>query len=253
MKIDKYKRMSTGKYKVLFVNGQELLLWEEVILKYDLLLKKEIDSNTFDDIRISNQMWDVYYDALKCLKRHFMSIGELKNVLIRKEYNIDLIEAVLEKLIEQKYLDDDLFCSSYINSQLMSSNKGPNKICLELTNKGVSSEIVYSKITVFTKELQEEKIRKLISKGLKGNHTRGGNVLKNKIISDLVNLGYDCGTILGIIDNYDFFSNDLLAKKEYDKLYRTLSKKYSGEELLYRIKQRMYQKGFDYEKQIEKN
>ena len=35
-----------------------------------------------------------------------------------------------------------------------------------------------------------------------------------------------------------------LAKKEYDKLYKKLSRKYSGQELEFKINQKLYQKGF---------
>ena len=41
MKILKYKKGSKGKYKVYLDNGLELQLYEDVILKYELLLKKE--------------------------------------------------------------------------------------------------------------------------------------------------------------------------------------------------------------------
>ena len=36
----------------------------------------------------------------------------------------------------------------------------------------------------------------------------------------------------------------LIIKKEYDRLFRKLCKKYEGEELKYQIKNRLYQKGF---------
>ena len=36
-----------------------------------------------------------------------------------------------------------------------------------------------------------------------------------------------------------------LVKKEYDKIYKKLSKKYSGSELEYKVKQKMYSLGFN--------
>ena len=38
-----------------------------------------------------------------------------------------------------------------------------------------------------------------------------------------------------------------MVKKEYDKLYKKLSRKYSGNELEYKIKEKLYQKGLYYE------
>ena len=51
-----------------------------------------------------------------------------------------------------------------------------------------------------------------------------------------------------IINDYDYSDNKDLYKKEYDKLYRKLSKKYEGKELEYKINERLYQKGLYYEK-----
>ena len=50
-----------------------------------------------------------------------------------------------------------------------------------------------------------------------------------------------------VISNYQFGNDIELAKKEYDKLYKKLSRKYSGEELKYKIKEKLYQKGLKYE------
>ena len=51
-----------------------------------------------------------------------------------------------------------------------------------------------------------------------------------------------------VIDNYNFNDTSAIAKKEYEKLYTRLSRKYSGTELEYKIKEKLYQKGLSYEK-----
>ena len=59
---------------------------------------------------------------------------------------------------------------------------------------------------------------------------------------DFINKGYSKEEILKILDNKDL-TNDDLYEKEYKKLYNKYSKKYSGDELEYFIKQKLYQKG----------
>ena len=68
-----------------------------------------------------------------------------------------------------------------------------------------------------------------------------------KIINDLLKLGYSRDIIVEIVDKREFSVSKDLIKKEYDKLYRKYSKKYSGSELEYKIKQKLYQKGLVYE------
>ena len=49
------------------------------------------------------------------------------------------------------------------------------------------------------------------------------------------------------MSNVEFTDTKDIQKREYDKLYRRLSKKYSGRELEYKIKEKLYQKGLYYE------
>ena len=60
---------------------------------------------------------------------------------------------------------------------------------------------------------------------------------------NLITLGYEKQLIVSCLDNFEI--NDSEAyKKEYNKIHDKLSKKYSGKELEYKIKQKLYQKGF---------
>ena len=95
--------------------------------------------------------------------------------------------------------------------------------------------------------ISREKIDKIIRISIKSNRNRGGVVLKNKIINDLINNGYSYDVITKVISNYEFDNDSIIAKREYDKLYKRLSRKYSGKELEYKIKEKLYQKGLSYE------
>ena len=247
LKIIKYKKSTNGKYKVYLEDGRELSLYEETILKFELLLKKEVLD--IPSINEYNLEWDVYYVALKSLKSRFKSAKEIRDLLIKKEYPIDLVDNAINKLIKQGYLNDDSFTKGYINNQIMTTSKGPFKIRRELIDKGISSLIIDENLDLFDDFLQLERIEKLASKLLKSNRTKGGSVLRKKITTDLVNLGYDSELVYKVLSKYNFNDTREIAKKEYDKLYKKYSRKYEGEELNYKIKQAMYQKGLIYEEE----
>ena len=63
MKINKFKKVGKNKYKVIFDNT-ELTLYEDVILKYDLLIKNDVDIDLIDKIVEENRSYDVYETAL---------------------------------------------------------------------------------------------------------------------------------------------------------------------------------------------
>lgn len=247
MLIKKYKKLSNGQYKLFLDDDSEICLYEDVILKYNLLLDKSINPNLKKDIELYNNLCDVYYVSIRSLRNRFRSTKELRDLLLKKGYLIEDIDAVIKKLLDQGYLNDDSFCKSYINSQMITSSRGPLKITKELLSKGVSIDIINNNIDVFTVEQQVEKITKIVNKLIKSNKTRGGNILKKKILTDLVNLGYDPSLVSRELTKYNFNVGDDIYKREYDKLYKKYSRKYEGRELEYKIKEKLYQKGLYYE------
>ncbi|MBR2828158.1 MAG: RecX family transcriptional regulator, partial [Bacilli bacterium] len=210
MKIEKYKKMSKGRYQLLLDNGEKLVLYEEVILKFELLLKKEIDVNTMIEVDKLNQEWDVYYQGLNSLRVRYKSIYELELFLLKKEYPQDLVDKSIHKLMEQGYLNDRSFTKGYIHNKMVTSNSGPNKIEKELLDKKIDLSIISEEMKVFTREEQEIKVKKIIEKEIRSNRNRGGIVLKNKIYHDLIQYGYDSSISTSILSSYTFDTDSSL-------------------------------------------
>lgn len=247
MRINKYKKKSNGKYTVELEDGREFTLYEDVILKFNLLIKKTIDDSEIESINNLNKEYDVYYVALKSVKSRVKSTHDLRMLLLKNEYPIDLIDNAIEKLTSQGYLDDRSFAFSYVNNQMLSTSYGPYKIERDLLEKKIDNNIIRDALLVFDDDEQSVKIKKIINKKLKSNNNRGGIVLKQKIFNDLKLLGYDIVLSGKILDNYLFDNDNNLAKKEYDKLIKKYSRKYSGEELKMKVREKLYQKGLKYE------
>ncbi len=247
MKITKYKKSRNGKYIVYFNDGRSTILYEDVILKYNLLLKKEISESLFEEINNINFEYDVYYVGLKSITSRFKSIYELRCFLSKKDYPDELIDKAIDKLISQGYLNDRLFARSFINNQILITSNGPIKIRNELDKKKINSKIIDDEIVAFNDDIQIEKIGKIINKLIKSNHNKGGIVLKQIIINDLKNKGYSYSLISSVIDNYNFDIDKTIAKKEYEKLYKKYCNKYEGFELERKIKEKLYLKGLSYE------
>ncbi len=247
MKIEKYKKTTKGRYKIYLDDGRELVLYEDVILKFELLLKKEILEADMMAINMANQECDVYQVAVESINHRFKSIYDTREFLIKKEYPIDMIDRAIEKLEKQGYLNDRSFAKSYINNQIVTTNKGPYKIRRELSEHRVSCEIINEELEVFDVSQQLEKIKKVATRLFNSNKNRGGAILKKKIVNDLINLGYDISVISKVLEDFDFSNNKDIAEREYEKLYKRLSRKYEDKELEYKIKEKLYQKGLYYE------
>lgn len=247
MKIIKYKKNSNNKYTIILDDQRKYIFYEDVILKFNLLLKKEISNFDLEKMSEANLEYDVYYVALNSLRSKFRSTYELETLLKKKQYPSELIDTAIEKLTKQGYLNDRSFAKGFINNKIITTNYGPFRIIRELEKRKINSNIIEDEMILFSSELQIEKIKKIIDSKIKSNRNKGGLILKQKIVDDLKMNGYEYDIISTVISNYDFGNNKEIAKKEYDKLYKKYRKKYSGYELDKIIKEKLFLKGLYYE------
>lgn len=246
MRIEKFKKTKNGQYELTLIDNTTISIHEDLILKYNLLITKTMDETQKKRILKENEIYIAYDKALKYLNAKMRSTNEMNFYLRKQEYDEKIINNVIDKLIGEKYLDDEKYTLYFINDKIKLSNDGPLKIERELEQKGINSDIISKHIIKFNQIIQKEKIEKIIKKQVKNNHNKSSTMLKRKILDYLINLGYEkniINTILNKIYNYD---DETIRQKEYEKIYKKLSGKYSGYELEQRLKQKMYEKGFRY-------
>lgn len=249
MQVNKFTKGKNGMYTVTLEDKTKLTIHEDLILKYNILISKNITDELKNKILEENKKYEIYEIALSYINKKLRSSKELKKYLIKKEYQAELIDQVIELLYNQGYLNDKVYSTSLVHDRMILSMDGPNKIKKELSDNGIDNNTIEEVIEEYTKDIELERIEKIVNKQIKLNKNKGSNLLKKKINMYLINLGYNYDSINTILNSVKISDNDLY-KKEYDKLYNTLSKKYSGKELEYKLKQKLYQKGFnisDYE------
>ncbi len=237
-----YKKEKNSQYKLTLDNSMTLSLYEEVILKEELLIKKEIAD--LDKLVFINQEYDVYYKCLKYISKKNKTVKEVTLYMKKLDFPMEMIEKAILLLQKQGYLNDSFYAESYINQKIVISSSGPSKIKDELNKKGIEDTVILDKLSVFSKELQIEKINNIISKLIKTNRNKSSIQLKNKIINYLIQQGYYIDDIKNSLNVFSIRDDKNLVEKEYNKIKKRLSRKYSGVELEYKIKQQMYQKGF---------
>ena len=246
MKILKYEKKKNGMYQVLFDNDFNVDIHEEIILKYGLLIKKEANDKEIDKMLDENKKYIAYNLSIKYLSAKMRSIKEVREYLYKYSFDKDTVDEVIELLLKETYLDDSIYAKAFINDKILLSNDGPNKIRNKLKELGIKEDIIEKSILDFTDEIQIEKIEKIIDKQIKTNRNKSAFALKNKITDYLCNLGYYKSLVIECLNKTSIKEDKDLMKKEYEKIYNKLSKKYSGNELEYKVKQKMYALGFNY-------
>lgn len=248
MKIEKYQKLKSGKYKVYLEDDRKLELYEDSILKYNLLISKELDDELIEEIQKDNNYLDAYYLSLKYLDVRPRSKKEINDNLVKKGFDSEVIIDTIKKLERQGYINDVSFGRMYLNNKLITTSNGPLKIRKELQQHNLSDEDINNILEDYTEDIQIEKINKQINRIVKSNHNKGNVYIKRKINMDLNNEGFSSSLVESAINSLELDDDENRAKIEYEKLYKKLSKKYSGSELEFKINQKLYQKGFHYEK-----
>lgn len=243
MKIERIIKKKSNIYEIILSDKTSLSFYDETIFRFNLLITKKINKDDLEKINHFNLQVEAYYKALSYIKKKLRTRMELYKKLEELKYDENIIKNVLEKLEKQKYLNDELYIKSYINDQVNLTLKGPIKIKKELNNLGFSN--VDSYFEIIDEEVWKNKVKKIIDKNIKSNKKYSKNNLIIKIKSNLIQNGYN-------IDNFSYLFTDLkieddeeIIKKLMEKAKIKYSKKYSGKELEYKIKQYMYSKGFN--------
>lgn len=242
MKIISYQKKKNNLYEITLSNNEKYSLYDDVILKYELLLKKEVNDKELKKIIDDNKLSEGYFIALKYINTKLRTEKEIRKKL--NDYSNVVKDYVINRLKNEGYLNNELYIKSYINDDVNFKLIGPNKILFDLKKLGFNDEEITNYLITLDKNIWLNKIDKYINKKINSNHNLSGMILKQKIIQDLVTKGFNKEDISACLNNYEFIDNESIKEKEYIKLKNKLSKKYSGEELEYRIKIGLIKKGY---------
>ena len=238
MKITKFKKVGRNKYKVFF-NNTDLILYEDIILKYDLLIKSDIDTDLLDKIILENRDYEVYDLALSYIEVKMRNRRELYKYLINKGFEEEIVNKTLNKIEDLGLLDKKSYITAFINDKVNLSNDGPYKIKNALLDLDFDEKDIDDYLYTIDREVWSNKLDKLIDKKKSLMKSKSYYMFINKIKNDLFNLGYDKDMI-----------DEKLSKIEYengaiDKDYQKCFKKFNGDKN--KITSSLLRKGYSYE------
>ena len=201
MKILRYVKKGNNNYQIEFDNGLCVKLNEDLILKYNLLYKKEMNQDEVNKLILLNNKYDIYNKCVKYICVRLRSINELKEYMHRQGIDDEYMEEIIEKLVKNGLVDDRKFALAFTKDKMKFSTMGPYKIEMELKKHKIDDKIIYESIHSITYEEIVEKINKQINKLIKSN--RGKSNLRNRIYNNLLSLGYSSDMIVANISKYN--------------------------------------------------
>lgn len=202
MKIEKYIKTGKSKYQLYLDNGEVLDTYDDVILKEDLLLKKEFDSYTYQRIITQTKLQEYYNACLKYISIRIRSTKEIIDYLKRKKVAEEDIDYIVQKLTKEKLLDDNYFCQCFIKDKLRFTTMGDYKIIYELKKHNITQNIIENNRYLIDEEVLTEKIDKIIRKKIETNKKLDKSTLRNKLYNNLLNSGYSSNLVTKRLNYY---------------------------------------------------
>lgn len=238
MKINKFKKVGKSKYKIIFDNT-DITLYEDVILKYDLLIKSEVDIDLIDKIIKENEHYDAFYSALNYIEIKMRNKKEIISYLKKKEFNDEIINETINKLEKLNLLNSKSYIQAFVNDKINLSSDGPYKIKKSLLEFDFNEEDIDNYLNTIAENIWLEKLKKIANKKKSIMKSKSYYMFVSKMKNDLYNLGYDKYMIENVLSNIEYDSNAL--SKDLEKA----SKKFKGDKT--KIINSLLRKGYSYE------
>ena len=99
-----------------------------------------------------------------------------------------------------------------------------NKILKGLVKLGIDKDSASTYLDNIDNEVFISKINKYVDKKISTNKNSSIYMLKNKIMTDLINLGYEKGDIVEVLNSKEI-NDDEAKKREYEKIRKKFREK----------------------------
>lgn len=202
MKIEKYQKIGKNKYRLFLNTGEVIDTYDNVILKNDLLIKKELTQDIYNKIFKDTEIEEFYLLTYKYISIRKRSIKETKDYLNKKKVPNDIAEQIINRLTKEKLLNDEEFVQAFIKDKLKFTTMGEYRIISELKRHHISNDLINKHSSLMNEDVLTEKIIKLVDKQIKANRKYDNKILRNKIYNNLIKLGYSSNLIVSVLNNY---------------------------------------------------
>ena len=186
---------------IIFDDGTFIGISEEVLLSNPVHPGDELTPNKLKELTNSEQKQKLRNSALNLLSFRMRSLSELKKRLLKKGYDVQDIEPLLEEFDAKNILNDSEFALAFSRDKIRSRGIGPSILRVELSNHHLSQNLVEDTINRMYTEFP---IDTLLGNHLKKKKIRRNSQLqereKNRIVNFLKRKGFSWDDISKVFD-----------------------------------------------------
>ena len=129
------------RYRIYFGSFQ-VEVHEDVMVKYRMMKGAVFTKHELEEIVIADERQRGYGEALKYLSRKPRTSFEIATRLKEKGWSEETISEVIERLIQERWINDAAYAQEWAGQRLRSRGKGKAWIRYELRQKGISKPLI---------------------------------------------------------------------------------------------------------------
>lgn len=130
----------SGRYRI-HVNGEyAFTVHEDVVVKFRLIKGATLPDSLEREVLKEEEQMAAYRYAVRYIGKAMRSAKEVRDKLKEKGYSPDIVDEVLKRLNEQRFVDDAAYANALATQRLKHNKKGRLWIRHELSQKGVSKQ-----------------------------------------------------------------------------------------------------------------
>ncbi|CDQ42087.1 recombination regulator RecX [Virgibacillus salexigens] len=219
-----------------------------ILIEYQLRKGLELENATVNELIQKDTMHKSYTLAIHYLSYRMRTKKEIHDYLVQKEVEPDHIPVIINKLTNEKLIDDRQFAEMFIRTRINTSSKGPMVIRRELSDKGVAMSIIDESLHQYSDQAQFEKVQKLVDKKFQQKKKDSFRKQIQNLQASLQQKGFTQDVVQAVLrevnanQNQDEEWEAIIYQGE--KLLRKHETKRTGYELKNKVKEGLFRKGF---------
>lgn len=144
------QKKNVHRYNIFVKQGEnEAYLFsvdEDILIKHHIHKGLELTEEKVALFEKEDTIQFGYIRAIRYLSYRLRSIQEVEQYLRKQEVESTHMPQIIERLLKEKYLDDNAFADMFVKHRIQTSAKGPQMVFRELKEKGVRDEIAEKEV-----------------------------------------------------------------------------------------------------------
>ena len=161
---------------IIFDDGTFIGISEEVLLSDPVHPGDELTPNKLKQLTNSEQKQKLRNSALNLLSFRMRSLSELKQRLLKKGYDVQDIEPLLEEFDAKNILNDSEFALAFSRDKIRSKGIGPSILRVELSNHHLPQNLIEDTVNRMYTEFPIDT--------LLGNHLKKKKICRNSQLQE---------------------------------------------------------------------